>query len=151
MTGETKEFTITRVFDAPRELVFDAWLDPDQMTKWWGPKELVTPRETISVDPRPGGRWSARMVATDGEFACGQGGVYREINRPERLVFTWGVDADEFTDRSVVTIELEEIDGKTRMTFHQAGFVSDDEEQNVNNGWNQCLDKFGSYIEAVAV
>ncbi|WP_020501310.1 SRPBCC family protein [Sciscionella marina] len=151
MPTETKEFTIVRTFDAPRELVFDAWTDPEQMTHWWGPKELTTPRETISIDLREGGRWSVRMVHPPSGYVCPQGGLYREIDRPERLVFTWGIGEDEFTDRSVVTIELAEVDGRTRMTFHQIGLASDEERENVTGGWSECLDKFAEYIERAAV
>lgn len=59
----TREFTITRVFDAPRELVFRAWTDPEQLTRWFGPRGVTTPRSSIETDVRPGG---------DGEFTEGE-------------------------------------------------------------------------------
>ena len=57
------EFTITRVFDAPRELVFRAWTDPDQFSRWWGGRGTTTPRETMRMDVRPGGEWYADMTS----------------------------------------------------------------------------------------
>ena len=59
---------ITRIFEAPREVVFAAWLDPDQVAEWYGPEHFTTPREKITIEPRVGGRWDVTMVrrATDG-------------------------------------------------------------------------------------
>src|SRR5512142_2051607 len=88
-TTPDRDYTITRVFDAPRELVFEAWTDPAHFTHWFGPYGFTTPLSTISLDVRPGGAWRATMIATDGAQAPIDG-VYREVAKPKRLVFTTG-------------------------------------------------------------
>ena len=86
---QDKQFTITRVFDAPRELVWQAWTDPDEAAIWWHPRGIETPRESVQIDARVGGQYSYTMIAPDGtEYPTT--GDYREITPPERLVFTWG-------------------------------------------------------------
>src|SRR5580700_2538193 len=80
-----REVTITRLFDAPRELVFQAWTDPQHLAQWWGPKGFSNP--ICEADARPGGAWRIVMRGPDGaKYPCG--GVYREIVESERLVFT---------------------------------------------------------------
>src|SRR5277367_3006473 len=80
-----REITITRIYDAPRDLVFSAWIEPHRLAAWWGPKGFTNP--VCEVDARVGGAWRIVMRAPNGmEHPCG--GVYREIVKPERLVFT---------------------------------------------------------------
>jgi uncharacterized protein YndB with AHSA1/START domain len=80
-----REVVITRVFDAPRGLVFKAWTDPKHMAQWWGPRGFTNP--ICELDARVGGAWRIVMRSPAGiEYPCG--GVYREIVEPERLVFT---------------------------------------------------------------
>src|ERR1700748_688398 len=83
--GMTRELEITRVFNAPRKLVYEAWTDPKHMTEWWGPG--VFTNQSCVLDVRPGGAWQIIMRSPDGmDFPCR--GVYREVVAPERLVFT---------------------------------------------------------------
>jgi uncharacterized protein YndB with AHSA1/START domain len=140
-----REFTIHRVFDAPRDLVFQAWTDPAHLAGWYGPVGCTAPRESIRMDLRPGGSWSALMVNDENGEQYPTGGVYREVNAPERLVFTWGDPADD--RESVITITLAEVDGKTSMTFHQAGFVEERQREMVNSGWSSAFEKLTEYVE----
>ena len=80
-----RELVITRVFDAPRELVFKVWTDPKHLAQWWGPRCFTNP--VCEVDLRVGGAWRIIMRAPDGAEYPG-GGIYREIVRNEKLVFT---------------------------------------------------------------
>ena len=103
---------ITRVFDAPRELVFKTYLDPNHVPEWWGPKRLTTTVDKMEV--RPGGVWRIVQSEADGnEYAFH--GVYHEIVPPERLTYTF-----EFEGMPghilLETVTLEEQDGKTKMT-----------------------------------
>ena len=141
----TREFTITRELAAPRELVFRAWTDPRHLTRWYGPRGCTTPLDSISADVRAGGMWRATMVvdATGQEFPTG--GFYLEVRAPERLVFTWrepGGDAE-----SVITIELADLgDGRTAMTFHQAGCTTEEAWENVHDGWASAFDRLIEHI-----
>jgi uncharacterized protein YndB with AHSA1/START domain len=145
---QRREFTITRVFDAPRELVFRAWTDPAHAAQWFGPEGCTTPRETISMDVRVGGEWRATMVRDDNGQEYPTGGTYREVAEPDRLVFTW-TDPTSPTDRpevSLVTIDLVDRGGKTEMTFHQTGFRTEGEREGVHQGWSSGFDKLGAYV-----
>ncbi|WP_308797601.1 SRPBCC family protein [Agromyces silvae] len=138
-----KQFTITRVFDAPRELVWRAWTDPDEAPYWMHPHGLTTPREQVDFDVRPGGRYRYTMVTADGA-TYPTGGTYREVVEPARLVFTWGSpdDADEIMP--VITIDLAEHgeDGRqTRMTFHLDGIAGVPGDDDVYDGWSEALDE----------
>jgi uncharacterized protein YndB with AHSA1/START domain len=84
------ELVITRVFDAPRELVFKAWTEPERLKRWWGPKGSTTPY--CEIDLRPGGVMNHCMRSPDGRDIWGKG-VFREIVVPERIVLT-----DSFAD-----------------------------------------------------
>src|SRR5579862_4597024 len=79
------EVTLTRIFDAPRELVFEAWTNPVHLQRWWGPHHFTNP--VCEVDPKVGGAWKIVMRGPAGMEHTSQG-VYREIVPPERLVFT---------------------------------------------------------------
>jgi uncharacterized protein YndB with AHSA1/START domain len=62
VTASDQEVLITRIFDAPREQVFKAWTDPDEVAAWYGPEHMDVPRENVRIDPRVGGRWEVTMV-----------------------------------------------------------------------------------------
>ena len=84
----TEEITITRVFDAPRELVFKAWTEPDRFASWFGPADSEVPLSPVSLDVRPGGEWRATMFAGPERREIQWKGEYHEVVPPERLVFT---------------------------------------------------------------
>ena len=79
-----EEFAITRVFDAPREMVFKAWTEPERLARWWGPKNFTV--EASTMDLRPGGSYHYSMRASNGQVMWGKF-AYREIVAPERIVF----------------------------------------------------------------
>jgi uncharacterized protein YndB with AHSA1/START domain len=139
-----KEFTITRLFNAPRELVFKAWTDPAHLAAWLGPKGTRTPLSSIEIDLRPGGRWRACMVREDNGHEFPSGGEYREIVEPERLVFTWALDDKGST--SLVTVTFADHGGKTEMTFHQAGFRDDGERDGVEWGWSSAFERLTEHV-----
>src|SRR5437763_5514094 len=80
------ELTVTRVFDAPREVVFAAWTDAEQAAQWWGPQGFTT--ISCDMDVRVGGAYRACMRSPEGTIHCRRG-IYRELVPPERLVFTF--------------------------------------------------------------
>jgi uncharacterized protein YndB with AHSA1/START domain len=137
---ERREFTITRVFDAPRELVFQAWTDPAQLAAWYGPRGCTTPQSTIATDVRPGGTWRATMIRDDTGEEFPTSGFYIEVRAPEHLVFTWS-DPGGSGEESVITVELADLGGRTEMTFHQAGFSTDALRTGVHQGWSSGFDR----------
>jgi uncharacterized protein YndB with AHSA1/START domain len=113
-TPSDREIVLTRLFDAPRHLVFDAMTKPEHVRRWWG---CLTDEHSVTVceiDLRPGGAWRFVGRGPEGEYPAFYG-VYREIAAPERLVFT--EIFEPFPDvESVVTSVLIEENGKTRLT-----------------------------------
>jgi uncharacterized protein YndB with AHSA1/START domain len=111
-TPSSREIALTRVFDAPRDLVFEAHTSCEHMSQWWGPRkyEMVS----CEIDFRPGGTWRIVHRGPDGE-EYGFHGEYREIVRPERIV--WTFEFDGFPGQvTVETLTLEEHNGKTTVT-----------------------------------
>ena len=134
-----KQFTITRVFDAPRAAIWHAWTDPDEAAAWWHPAGIVTPRESVELDVRPGGRYRYTMVAPDGsEYPTA--GVYREVIEPERLVFTWASPGDPDESAPVITVTLADLGERTEMTFHLDGIAGGPGDDNVYDGWASAFD-----------
>ncbi len=140
-----RELTLTRVFNAPRELVFKMWIDGKHLAKWWGPKNHTNP--VCEVDARPGGAIRIEMVGPDG-IAIPSKGVFREIVAPERVVFTNA--ALEDTDgnpqiETVNTVTLTEQGDKTQMTLHvaviKASPAISGSLAGINQGWNESLDR----------
>lgn len=148
MTTDTnRELTLTRVFDAPRQLVWDAYTLPEQLAKWWGPRSMHTPLETITVDLRPGGAFRLTMVSNGEGTRYPSEMVFREVDPIDRLVYRWdtqgtGIEAGE------VTITLTERDGQTHLHQHFVGAISEEMFPLMEQGTNQQLDKLATLLEA---
>ncbi len=136
---------ITRVFDAPRELVWKAWTEPKRMAKWWGPHTFTNP--VCEVDVRQGGAILIHMQGPDGP-AMPMRGIFKEVVKPEKLVFTTSSFHDEKGNPGIETMNtvlFHERDGKTTMTleshFTQAKPEFAMAQKGFNAGWNQSLDR----------
>ena len=134
-----QQVVITRTFDAPRESVFRAWTDPDEVAGWYGPEHFDTPRERVRIDLRVGGRWELTMVRRDGggEFAIGYEIV--ELAEPELLVLRSDpMPGAGMHEPTITRIELRDVGGRTRMALTDGPYV---ESGHAEVGWNQALDK----------
>jgi uncharacterized protein YndB with AHSA1/START domain len=153
-----QNLAITRVINAPRELVFKAWTDPEMFKKWWGPHGFTTP--VCEIDFRPGGKILFCMRSPDGKDYW-NGGVYRKIVEPS-LIVTSDYFADEkgnkvspavygmvgeFPDELEITIRFDKVDGKTRLTMEQSIPLSIAQRIGAPRGWNQSFDKLAEYLE----
>ena len=133
-TPSDREIRMTRLFDAPRHLVFEAMSQPEHIREWWGRLGDGYSVPVCEVDLRPGGRWRFVNRHPNGEAAFH--GVYREITPPERIVFT--EIFEEFPDaESVVTAVLTEENGKTRLTATVAYPSRDVRDAVVDSGMAQ--------------
>ncbi|MFI0845278.1 SRPBCC domain-containing protein [Mesorhizobium sp. IMUNJ 23232] len=144
--AETRpELTIRRSFDAPRDLVFRCWTEPERLNRWCCPKGFTLPFS--EGDIRPGGFFKTCMRAPDGTDHW-LSGTYQEIVPPERLVFShrWLNDKGEHEHETVVTITLREQDGKTQLTLHQAFFLSEASRDGHGLGWSETLDNLAEYL-----
>jgi uncharacterized protein YndB with AHSA1/START domain len=144
-----REVVITRVFDAPRALVFQMWTDPRHLKEWFGPGVFTNP--VCEVDARVGGAWHIVMRGADGtDYPCG--GVYREIVEPERLVFTniaTDKDGNPIID-GLTTVIFEDEAGKTKLTLRTRGTAVVDYAaeylKGMEAGWSQSLDSLAAHL-----
>jgi len=153
--GPKRELTITRVFDAPRELVWRAWTDPQLVKKWWGPRGVTTP--TCEIDARPGGEMYIVMLAGKelGDFAGQEWpmrGTFQEIKPPERFVFKGAALDDKrgILLETSTTLTLEKLGDKTKMTFHTVVTKTSPGSEfaiaGMEAGWTQSIDKLGEEL-----
>jgi uncharacterized protein YndB with AHSA1/START domain len=136
---------MTRIFNAPRSLVFKAWTDPEHLMRWWGPHGFTV--VSCEMDLRPGGGWHVRMRAPNGREDR-QRGVYREIVEPERLAFTYAFE-DATGNRgheTLVTVTFDDQGGKTRVTVHQAVFESSAMCDDHVRGWGEALERLAEFV-----
>jgi len=138
-TAQAGGITITRLFEAPRELVFKAWTEPARVAQWVGVHEASIPRATVAMDVRPGGAWKALMIAGPDKTEIHWKGVYLEVTPPEKLVFTLSDQPGDEAD--VVTVVLTDVGGKTQMVFHQGGgHLNAEQYEGAKAGWQVFFD-----------
>jgi uncharacterized protein YndB with AHSA1/START domain len=151
------EITISRFFDAPRDLCWKAWTDPDHLRRWWGPRGFTAP--SIKSDFRVGGKYLYCMRSPSGEEYWSTG-VFREIVPLERIVCTdsfsdkegkvvpasdYGMQGD-FPLELTVTVTFEDVNGSTKFVLRHAGFPQGDSREMAKDGWNQSLDKLEAML-----
>ena len=147
-----QEVNITRIFDAPRELVFKMWTDPELVEKWWGPKDFTNP--VCKLDARVGGSMRIVMQGPDG-IKYPTRGIFTEITEPERIVFTNIKEGDHGEEQLEVlnTVTFTEENGKTKMTLRATVVKSTPEAcgsvEGMNVGWNQSIDRFADLLASL--
>jgi uncharacterized protein YndB with AHSA1/START domain len=154
MNDTHKELTMVREFDAPAELVFKAWTDEKQVTKWWGPQGVFTP--VCEVDARPGGKIHIVMEAgeTLGEYKGTQWpmtGEFVELDEPKKIVFTANaIDKGKVILEHRTIVTFDEVNGKTKMTVHIVVTKilpgSEFAIAGMEQGWNSQLDKLVEFV-----
>lgn len=155
-TGE-RELVITRVFDAPRELVWKAWTEPEHFMRWWGPKDYTSP--VCRIELRVGGKYLWCMRSPEGQEYWSTG-VYRELVPLERIVCTdsfsdaegnvvpathYGMSAD-FPLEMLITVIFEEYEGKTKLTLRHVGLPAGEMSDQTEDGWNESFDKLAESL-----
>jgi uncharacterized protein YndB with AHSA1/START domain len=139
--GELGEVTHTRVFDAPRDLVFACMTEPAHLTHFWGPTGVSTPIENITLDLRVGGVFETVMVNDANGDEYPSKGVFTEIERPS--VLAWVEPDSGMTSRSEF-IDLG--DGRTEVRIHQANVPAMYLSPEAQSGFKSSLDKFAAYL-----
>ena len=150
-------FVVERVFDAPQELVFKAWTEPERLKRWWGPRGYTVPY--CEIDLREGGVFLYCMRSPEGHDFWGRG-VFREIVVPERLVLAMSfADAEgnvvpatyygmspEWPPETLLTVAFEEEAGKTRVTLRYEGVPPGPDGDGTRRGWAETLDGLAEYL-----
>lgn len=143
---DPRAIVTTRVFDAPRELVWSAWTDPNHLAQWWGPNGFTT--TTSAYDLRPGGTWRFVMHGPDGRDYQNLV-TFDEIVKPERLVYRHGDDVEPVQFHTTVTFE--DLGGKTRLTLRAQFPTADARDRVVREfgaaeGAVQTLSRLADYL-----
>jgi uncharacterized protein YndB with AHSA1/START domain len=152
-----ENLVISRVIEAPRRRVFEAWTKPEQLVRWWGPITFTTP--FCNIDLRTGGAFHYCMRSPEGRDYWGKG-VYREIVEPERIVYTdsfsdedgnlvqpakYGMSPD-WPPETLVTVTLAEHDGETQLTVQHGVPESVADSAGARQGWTESLDRLADYV-----
>jgi uncharacterized protein YndB with AHSA1/START domain len=150
--GEELVLVIVREFPAPIAVVWSALTDPDQAPEWWGPHGFHVPRQSIDATLEVGGLYRACMVRDDTGEAHWWSGVHTDIEPPRLFTFTHAWDNPDGTRgaETEVAIELEEMDGGTRMTFTQGPFESEESRDGHGGGWRESFERLARYLSAAA-
>ena len=157
-----REFVITRVFDAPRELVFKAWTETERLKHWWGPQGFTM--LSCQCDLRPGGVFHYGMRAPDGTVMWGKW-VFREIAKPERLVFVGSFSdeaggatrhpwAPDWPLETLSTVTFAEHDGRTTLTMRGIPVNATESERktfaaghsSMQQGWTGTMNQLADYL-----
>jgi len=148
-TPSDREIVMTRVFDAPRDLVFEAHTSCEHMSRWWGPRKYEV--SSCEMDFRPGGAWRIVLRGPDGEVP-GFRGEFREIVRPERIVWTFEWEGMP-GHVSVDTLTLEEQDGKTTLMSTSVFDSVEDRDGRLelvkDSGATETYDRLDEYLEVL--
>jgi uncharacterized protein YndB with AHSA1/START domain len=154
INGKNIKLQLTRVFDAPRELVFRAWTDVNQFQRWFGAAACEgSSLESVKMDARMGGKYRLQVRRADGEYFTTVG-TYREVKPPERLVFTWQFEkdggGDEFGEveprEMLVTVEFKARGAQTELILTHEKFGSDESRDRHEEGWSRCLKELGGFL-----
>lgn len=140
MIDTTIGFTIVRNLDATPAEIWDAWTNPDEAAHWLHPVGVSTPRETVQIDARVGGRYSYTMVNDATGETYPTGGEYREVVPLKKLVFTWGNPDDDVNDCPLITVTIDDLGELTRMTFDLRGNDGQRGDSFMYDGWDSALD-----------
>jgi len=156
VASKDRELTITRMFDAPPELVFEMWTSCEHLKHWWGPKEW--PMVECRLDFREGGEWHFCLRGpNDGDESWGKA-IYKEIREPEKIVYE-----DYFSDKDgkinnempgmLITVEFIAQDGKTKQInttrFDTAEMRKKIEEMGVVEGMSSSMDRLDEYLAKI--
>lgn len=133
---------ITRILNAPRQEIFEAWLDPESVKQWMCPEDACG--AVAELDVRVGGTFRVEMQCEDGSHI--NTGVYREIKAPEKLVFTW-VSADTHERETLVTVELFEHRDKTELVLTQVQLPDEEAVRRHTHGWTKIMEHLATFID----
>ena len=143
VAGVDQEVLITRIFDASREQVFRAWTDPEEVAEWYGPEQMDTPRERITIDLRVGGRYELTMVQRGGDREFTIGYEIVELVEPELLVLR-SDPIPGMHEPTIVRVEFHDHGAKTRMTLSDGPYSGG--AGHAAAGYEAAFDKLAAHL-----
>lgn len=140
-----QEITIMRVFDAPRDAVWKAWTEPEQLAQWWGKRGWSTAVSSIAMDVRPGGAFRLTSVSDTGQ-EMPMAATYREVVEPERLVVEEEAEG-AWHDGAVTVVTFADLgDGRTEMTFRASVRTTDEMRGHAEAGTASAFDRLTEHL-----
>jgi uncharacterized protein YndB with AHSA1/START domain len=142
-TATVQGLEVRRTIRAPRQQVFDAWTKPEELKRWHAPGPLTV--SLAEIDLRKGGKYRIHMREPGGNEHR-VSGVYREVDPPSRVVYTWGWDGDHPVKNSLVTLEFRDLGGATEVVLRHEGFPEGGEQADHEKGWTSIMDKLEAHF-----
>lgn len=149
MDNAERTLRLERTLPAGRDRVLSAFVEPAQLSQWWGPAGFTVPEADLDV--REGGRYRIKMQPPDGDpfYACGE---YRDVDPPERLAYTFEWDPPTPDDQeTLVTLTFRPAEGGTRLLVDHGPFKTDERYALHEAGWRDTLDRLGAWVAATPV
>ena len=141
------QLRVERTFTAPRATVFQAWTDPQKLSRWLGRATPQHQTEVLEFDLRVGGRYRMHITSPEGKLYH-LGGTYREILPPEKLVFTWSCEEDPDSRDTLVTVEFHDLKQFTRVVLRHERFLGETSRDGHQQGWSACFDTLETLVGA---
>jgi uncharacterized protein YndB with AHSA1/START domain len=145
-TASAQEITIIRVFDAPRELVWKAWTEPEHLARWWGMGGWSNPLEKITMDVRPGGEFRVTSVSDADGSEMSIAGVYREVVEPERLVFEEPAEGAWHGGATSVLTLTDLGEGRTEMVVRTTIQTTEDMRAVAEAGMSKSFERLAEFL-----
>ncbi len=142
-SADDTTLVITRLFEAPQTQVFDAWMTREEWQAWIGPEGIDC--DVFTLEPRVGGGYRLEMRIPGGERIA-VAGVFKTIDRPRSLSFTWGAEGDP-TRQSLITLTFNELGNQTEFILRQEGLGSESNRDQHGHGWNSALNKLDRHLK----
>ncbi len=145
MAADSYSLTISRIFQAPRARVFEAWMNPADLKKWWHMStDATTP--VAEVDLRVGGRYTLAMTAPGSDQVMALGGKFLIVDPPALLEYTWAWEDAENEPESTVRVEFKDLGQATEVVITHGVFVSEERRQQHLDGWQGCMDQLDALL-----
>jgi uncharacterized protein YndB with AHSA1/START domain len=142
------EITIRRVFDAPRESLWRAWTEPDQLAAWWGARGWTTRRSSVALDVRPGGAFRLTSVSDEDGSEMTTAAVFTEVAEPERLVVEEAAEG-AWHEGAVTAVTFTDLgDGRTEMVFRATVATTDEMRGHAEGGMRSAIDRLAEHVSA---
>ncbi len=146
MPSNTHSLHLTRTLPTTPARLFDAWATADQLKRWTCPDPTAV--VDVDIDLRPGGHYSIRMKVDGGTHTTG--GTYQEVDRPNRLVYTWAwkEESHPMKEETLVTVAFASVKGGTEIRLTHESFPTPGDRDGHEQGWAICLDRLAELVRA---